>query len=404
MWEQIASNQRKSVVLVVLMAALLFVLGYVAGEMIAPGGGGYIGLFVAFLLWGTLTLIAYYQGSQIFLGLSRARKIRREDHPRLWNVVEEMKIASGLPFMPDVYIIDDPSPNAFATGRSPEHCAVAVTTGLLKELDRNQLQGVLAHEVAHIQNRDVLLMIMLGVMLGTIVLLADLVIRAFIWGGAGRSRRSSNSGGGQAQVVILIVGIVLMILAPILAQLIYFAVSRRREYLADACAVQFTRYPEGLASALETISRPAPRLKSATRATAPMYIINPMHEEGMAAHNLSATHPPIQDRVRILRNMAGAGLGDYDAAFRQVTRKTGVIPREEIKLAEPAPIRAARDAPEADASTPRDRAREAGDALLSLNDYVFLSCACGNKLKVPPEMQFARIKCPTCGRQHKLAG
>lgn len=401
MWDQIASNRRKSVVLVVMMAALLFVLGLVSGEMLAPGGGGYIGLFVAFLLWAALSLIAYYQGGAIFLGISRAKKIGREDHPRLWNVVEEMKIAAGLPRMPDVYIIDDPSPNAFATGRSPEDCAVAATTGLLQALDRNELQGVMAHEVAHIQNRDVLLMIMLGVMLGTVVLISDVVVRAFIWGGAGRSRRSSNSGGGQAQVIVMVVGLVLMILAPILARLIYFAVSRKREYLADACAAQFTRYPAGLASALETISRPGPTLKSATRATAPMYIINPLHKKGMAAHNLSATHPPIKERVRILRAMDGAGYDAYDQAYRGVTQKASVMSKDTVLGAVPAEIQtpdAARDD-----TTTRDRAREAGDALLKLNDYLFLACACGNRLKIPPEAQFDRVKCPTCGRRHEVA-
>jgi heat shock protein HtpX len=400
MWDQIASNRKKSITLVVTMAVILFLVGYAAGELIMPGGGGYIGVFVAFLIWAALSLIAYYQGGRIFLGISRARKITRDDHPQLWNVVEEMKIASGLPAMPDVYIIDDPSPNAFATGRSPELSAVAVTTGLLQVLDRNQLQGVIAHEMAHVQNRDVLLMLMLGVMLGAIVIVSDILVRAFIWGGAGRSRRSSG-GGGQAQIVILVVGIVLMVLAPILARLIYFAVSRKREYLADACGAQFTRYPEGLASALETISRPGPTLKAATRATAPMYIINPMHREGMAAHNLSATHPPIKERVGILRAMSGASYVDYDEAFRQVTRRSGVIPEDTRRAAEATEIRTP---DEPDVSTPKQRARIAGDALLGLNDYIFLACVCGNRIKVPPEAQFARIKCPTCGTQHNVGG
>ena len=401
MWEQIASNRRKSITLVVFMAALLFCLGYAAGEILAPAGGGLIGLVIAFVIWGALSLIAYFQGDQIFLGISRAKKIRREDHAQLWNVVEEMKIASGLPRMPDVYIIEDPSPNAFATGRSPEASAVAVTSGLLKTLNRNQLQGVIAHEISHVQNRDVLLMVMIGVMLGAIVMISDIVVRSLFWGGM-RSRRSSNSsGGGQAQIIILVVGLVLLILAPILARLIYFAVSRKREYLADASAAQFTRYPEGLASALEAISRPAPRLRRATRATAPMYIINPMHEEGMAAHNLSATHPPIKERVRILRAMNSAGLDGYDEAYRQVTRKAGVLPKGEVLGAVATEIQEP-GAP--DTSTPRERARLAGDAMLALNDYVILSCACGNKLKIPPEAQFSRLKCPTCGAQHKVAG
>jgi heat shock protein HtpX len=193
-----------------------------------------------------------------------------------------------------------------------------------------------------------------------------------------------------------------MILAPILARLIYFAVSRKREYLADACAAQFTRYPAGLASALEAISRPGPTLKSATRATAPMYIINPLHKKGMAAHNLTATHPPIKERVRILRAMDGAGYDAYDRAFRDVTHRTGVMSKETVLGAVPTEI-ATPAAPRDDATSPRDRAREAGDALLKLNDYLFLSCACGNRLKIPPEARFDRVKCPTCGRRHEVA-
>jgi len=400
MWDQIASNRRKSVTLVVMMAAVLFVLGYASGELVAPGGGGYVGLFVALVLWVALSLVAYFQGDRIFLGISQARRIRREDHPRLWNVVEEMKIASGLEVMPEIYVIDDPSPNAFATGRTPARAAVAVTTGLLGMLDRAQLQGVIAHEMAHIRNRDVLLMILLGVMLGAVVMIADLVVRAVFWGGVGRSRRSSSSGGGQAQLILLVAAIVLMIVAPILARLIYFAVSRRREYLADACGTQFTRYPEGLASALETIAAPGPTLKSATRATAPMYIINPLRREGMAAHNLTATHPPIQERVKILRAMAGASYTDYNAAFRQVTRRAGVIPPAELREAVPTRIL---EAAAPDGTTRQGCARQAGDALLTLSDYVFVTCACGNRLKIPPEAQFTRLKCPTCGRRHELA-
>ena len=252
MWELIRANQRRAATLVVAMAAILFLLGYVLGDALAPGGG-VTGLLVAFLLWVVLSLVSYFQGDSIFLALAGARRITKADHPQLVNVVEEMTIAAGLPKVPDVYVMDEAAPNAFATGRDPQHAAVAVTAGLLETLERSELQGVIAHELGHVKNRDVLYMMMVGIMLGAIVLLADLGGRVFFFGG-GRRRTSSRSD-GQGQLLIVIVAVALMILAPIVAQLIYLALSRRREYLADASSALFTRYPEGLASALEKISR-----------------------------------------------------------------------------------------------------------------------------------------------------
>ncbi|GAI58015.1 unnamed protein product, partial [marine sediment metagenome] len=194
--------------------------------------------------------------------------------------------------MPDIYIIDDPALNAFATGRDPNRAAVAITSGLLQKLNRDQLQGVIAHEISHIKNRDVLLMAMSSVLLGTIVILAWYATRILFFSSMAGGRRSSSSGGGSGQLIILAVGIVLIILAPIMAQLIYFAISRKREYLADASSALYTRYPEGLASALEKLAASTSQLKSANKATAPMYIINPFRKKGMQASNLTSTHPP----------------------------------------------------------------------------------------------------------------
>jgi heat shock protein HtpX len=317
MWEQIRANRTKSIMLVTVMAVMLLAIGYFLGFYIFENG--LAGLFIALVIWFIMTLIAFYSGDGILLALARAKKIGPDDYPRLYNVVEEMKIASGLEKMPDVYIIDEKSPNAFATGRDPNKASVAVTTGLLERLNRDELQGVVGHELAHIKNRDVLLMAITAVMLGTIVILAWYVSRLLIFGSMGRSRSSSRGGGGQAQVIILIVGIVFMILAPILAQLIYYAISRRREYLADASSALYTRYPEGLASALEKISSSPVELKSANKATAPMYIVNPFRKKGMSLSNATSTHPPIAERIRILRAMAGgASFTDYDKAYRQV--------------------------------------------------------------------------------------
>ncbi len=398
MWELVRANQRRAATLVVLMAALLFLLGYTLGEALAPGAGAG-GLFVAFLVWIGLTLVSYYQGDSIFLALARARRIEKKDNPVLFNVVEEMSIAAGLPKPPDVYIIDEAAPNAFATGRDPQHAVVAVTAGLLETLSRDELQGVIAHELGHVANRDVLYMMMVGVMMGAIVLLADAGARMFFYGG-GRRRTSSRSG-GQAQLIILVVAIALMILAPLVAQLIYLAISRRREYLADASSAVYTRYPEGLASALEKISHSTAKLGVATRATAPMYIVNPLEVSPRGLADLTNTHPPISERIRILRSMgAGAGLVHYDQAFRKVTgRAVGVVPFGALAAAETKPA-----APPAtpDAGNRLERVRQTTDMLWRLNRYSFVPCACGTTLKFPPAYLGREIACPHCGTVHKV--
>ena len=400
MWEQIRSNRNRSVILVVGMAALLLLIGYAIGIFIFNSGIG--GLIIALVVWALLLLIALFQGDSILLALSRAKKISRDDHPRLYNVVEEIKIASGLEKMPDIYIIDDTALNAFATGRNPNRAAVAITSGLLQKLNRDELQGVIAHEISHIKNRDVLLMTVCGILLGTIVILAWVASRYLIFGGMGRTRRSSSAGGGQAQLIILAVGIVLMILAPIAAQLIYFAISRKREYLADASSALYTRYPEGLASALEKLGASTVPLKSANKATAPMYISNPFRKKGMSASSLTSTHPPIAERVRILRTMAGgASFANYDQAYRQV-RGTGkgVISATTISAVgavglQPAELKAARGEPEPEKV---ERTREVSDLMLRMNKYRTINCNCGTKLKVPPNFKGTRVRCPHCGR------
>ena len=265
MWELVRANQRRAAILVVVMAALLFVLGYALGETLAPGGG-LGGLLIAFLVWIGLTLVSYFQGDAIFLSLAGARRIEKKDHPVLFDVVEEMTIAGGLPRVPDVYIIDQAAPNAFATGRDAQHAAVAVTAGLLETLDRDELQGVIAHEIGHIANLDIRFMTMASVMLGTILILSDIFLR-ILWfgGGGGRRRRSGSKIDPRIQLAILAAGILLAILAPLLARLLYFASSRKREYLADASSARFTRYPAGLASALEKISARASSLGSSSK-------------------------------------------------------------------------------------------------------------------------------------------
>jgi heat shock protein HtpX len=312
------------------MALILLVLGFFIGLAV---GSWIVGLIIALILWGIMTLVALFQGDSIILSMARAQKISPADNPRLFNVVEEMKIASGLEKMPEVYIINDPALNAFATGRDPDHSAIAITSGLLQILNRDELQGVIGHEMSHIKNRDVRLMSLLTVLLGTIIILAWYAWMFAFLGGANAGGRQSSSrsrrgggGGGGIQIIGVVIALLLAILAPIFAQLIYFAVSRKREYLADASSALYTRYPEGLASALEKLAHSETPLKSANKATAPMYIINPFKNKGMSMSSLTSTHPPIADRIRILRSMGGGSMADYERAYAQTKGKGGVIP------------------------------------------------------------------------------
>jgi heat shock protein HtpX len=398
-WEQIRSNQIRSVVLTIGMGALLILIGYFLGLAF---DSAIAGLVIALLLWMILSLVAYFQGDSILLGMSGAKKIAPDDHPRLYNVVEEMKIASGLEKVPNIYIIDDPALNAFATGRDPNRASVAITSGLLQKLNRDELQGVMAHEISHVKNRDVLLMAMCSVLLGTIVILAYYGSRFLFLGSAGSRRSSSSRGGGQGQIIILIVALVFIILAPIFAQLIYFAISRKREYLADASSALYTRYPEGLASALEKLAASTEQLKSANQATAPMYIINPFRKKGFRASELTSTHPPISERIRILRAMAGASFNDYDQAFRQLHRGgSGVIPAASLAAAA-VPIATVKLEGEAGELNEIQRARETSDVMWRLSNYRTIACDCGAKLRVPPTFKEPQIKCPRCGRTHQV--
>ena len=383
------------------MGLLLLALGYAIGWAFA--NNGIAGLVIALVIWFFMNLFAYFQGGSMVLSISGARKIGPDDHPRLWNVVEEMKIASGLDKMPDVYIIDDPAMNAFATGRDPNHAAVTVTSGLLQKMNRDELQGVVAHEMSHIKNRDVLLMTLCSATLGAIVILAWYGTRVMIFGGAGGGRRRGGGGGGGGAAIIMLLAIVLAILAPILAQLIYFAVSRKREYLADASGALYTRYPEGLASALEKIGGSTIQLKSANAAFAPMYTANPFRKEGRAAEDLTSTHPPISERIRILRTMAGgASLGAYNMAYSQVTKSgSGVVPRSALVGEATVAVRKA-GAPEPEPEK-IERVRETSDLMWKRSNYGLVNCQCGTRMRVPPNYKGDTIRCPHCGTVNSIS-
>jgi len=395
MWEQISSNRRRSVALTIGIGAILLLVGYLIGLYFF--GNGYAGLVIALIIWGIMNLVALFQGDSILLSISKVKKVRKSDHPRLYNIVEEMQIASGLEKMPDIYIIDDPALNAFATGRDPKRASVAITSGLLEKLNRDELQGVIGHEMAHIKNRDVLLMVMCGILLGSIVMLSWFASRALLFGGAPRSRTSSSSGGGGG--IILIVAIVLMIIAPLAAQLIYFAISRKREYLADASSALYTRYPEGLASALEKLAASTHELRSANKATAPMFIINPFRKKGMVASNLTSTHPPISERIRILRSMTGASFSNYEQVYEKLHgSRQGILPVSALAQTQAVEIRAPRPEPVEPFQASIERRRETTEALWQINDYKTLTCECGTRLRIPPRLKNSAVRCPHCGR------
>jgi len=302
--ELIAANRRNSILLVIAFVILISVTVYAFSVVLSKGDvlAGIGPAVVALVAAGLMALWAMYGGANAILGMSRAKQISKPDDPQLWNVVEELTISAGVP-MPKLYLIDDTALNAFATGRDPAHAAVAITKGLRARLTRDELQGVLAHELSHVRNFDIRFAMLLAVLVGFLVLMCDVFRRYLFWGG-GRSRRKSSGdrgGGSGVTAIIMVVAILLSIIAPLLARMIQLAASRQREYLADASAVEMTRYPLGLANALEKLSGDREVLEVANRATQHLYIINPIKPFEKRAKGLFSTHPPIEDRIQRLR-------------------------------------------------------------------------------------------------------
>lgn len=303
--DRIAVNRRNSLLLIAVFLAFVAAFGYVIGyAWIGDPMGALFGLVLAFAAGAVSGFATYYGGDRMVLAASQAREITHDEAPVLYNVVEEMALAGGLP-IPKVYIIDDTAPNAFATGRDPEHASVAVTSGLLEKLDRDELQGVIAHEMAHVGNFDIRYAMLVGVLVGTTVLISDFFLRG-LWFGGGRRR----SGGGQAQIIMLVVAILLAVLAPLFARLLQLSISRQREYLADATAVRLTRNPKGLADALQKISSDREVLEVANRATAHLYIVNPIKRFEKRARGLFSTHPPVEERIMVLRQIEAGGIAE----------------------------------------------------------------------------------------------
>jgi len=302
-YSQIAANRRSSFFLSLLVVGLFAALGFAIGYAISGSSSGAIFVMGVAILFGSLAAVgSYFGGDSLVLSVSGAKEVDETSAPQLLNVVREMAIAANVP-MPKVYIIDDTAPNAFATGRDPQHASVAITAGLLQKLDREELQGVIGHELSHVRNFDIRFALIVGVLVGSIALLADFFLRFTFWGG-GRSR-SNDRGGGGLQAIMFVIAMVLAILAPIAARFVQLAVNRQREYLADASSVQLTRNPHGLERALEKISEDQEVLEVANRATQHMYFTNPIKKSEERSSSMFSTHPAIVDRINRLRQLTG---------------------------------------------------------------------------------------------------
>jgi heat shock protein HtpX len=294
-YDAVAANRWRTVALITVFTGIITALGYVVGEVFAPGGGLAV-VPAAVGLSGVSATASYFAGDKLVLAQSQARELAPGEEPQLRNIVETLSIGLGIE-PPRIYVIDDTAPNAFATGRDPKHASIAVTRGLLDKLDRTETEGVIAHELSHVVNRDIRVMLLVTVLVGTVALLSDWMLRSFAWGGG---RRSRDRGGGG---IIVIVAIALAILTPIIATLIQLAVSRQREYLADASGALLTRFPAGLASALRKIAADKEALEVANKATASLYFANPLKDAPRALDGLFDTHPPIAERIRRLEAM-----------------------------------------------------------------------------------------------------
>ena len=294
LYEQIQSNKRRSAILIGLVLGL--VIGVVGLYSYAVRGDFFLPIVAAIIAIPS-SLIGYYSGDKIALASNRAKEVPRDEMLELHRIVENLAITAGVP-KPAVYYINSGALNAFATGRDPEHASIAVTSGLLEKLDRSELEGVLAHELSHVKNYDIRFATLIAIFVGFLVILSDIFMRATLWGGLRGRNNRGNSGAGA---VLAIIGLVLLIVSPIIAKLIQLAISRQREFLADSAGALLTRYPEGLASALEKISQ-GPPLASAGNATAHLFIANPFKKKSFS--HLFATHPPVEERVKRLRSIA----------------------------------------------------------------------------------------------------
>ena len=479
MWKQIADNKRKTTYVLLISFILMMIIGCIFGFILTICGivyipestegasdwlillpGTLVGCGIALVVWVIELFVAFINGNHTVLKIFSAFKLPTGSHNVLQNVVEEMSIAAGLPKVPQVYVIDSNMPNAFASGLKPEKSVIVVTTGLLSKLNRDELQGVIAHEISHIKNRDTSLLLYACVMFGTILFLSELGLRIFFRSSGGRRSSSRGNGGAILILIALALTIISFIVTPLLIRVLYSFLSKKREYLADACAAQLTRYPAGLASALCKISSSEYTVEDSNSYTNAMFIVNPketanrtkkklyqsfQQTDFLSPTNVASflssgceTHPPTEQRINILLKMTGADLKSYDDALKEVSkRKTKVLRKEDLEKSEPLSIREpSKDfiqtsalpmlgitAVSAAAATPttvtkttvteeqkeiiaenieknkdfyKTQKREAENLVWKASGYIFKECDCGTKLKFPNSYKGQTIACPHC--------
>lgn len=298
MFEEVRGNKIKSVVLIILFLFLVGILGLVIGLIY---GSTVFGIAISVFVGMVYVLIVFNSGDQMILKMTGARSVTKKEFPYLYHTLEGLAIAAGIP-TPKAYVIEDSALNAFATGKDPQHASITVTTGLLKVMKRQELEGVIAHEMSHIKNYDVRFMMLAVVLVGLVTLLSDFILRSFLWGSHGRKR--DNHGGGNIQLLFIALGLLFAILAPLIGYMIKLAISRKREFMADANAAILTRYPPGLANALEKIKKdPDPLVDKANKATAHIFISTPFRKKHGFVNKVFATHPPIEERIKRLKEM-----------------------------------------------------------------------------------------------------
>ncbi len=421
MWFIIESNKRKTAIFLFFITVFLLFFGAVLGFSFSTDlyEGTYYGTAIGALIsLMCLIFIIFYvnaKSSEFFLNQADAVKVCGDSMPVLRNVVEEMAISSALGFVPKIYLIESPVPNAFAVGINEKNSAVAVTTGLLSILNRDELQGVIAHEISHIKNKDTLYLMYSGVILGVIIAVSDFIIRAFL---RSSSRRSKGAGLG------IFIAVILALLSPVIVRILYFTISRKREFLADACACQYTRYPTGLASALYKISRYEPAMTDKEfimdEKAASNKLLNVMYIHNFIQANkpktflsrLFATHPSIDDRINILKSMGAADIEEYAKRFSIVVANKNIISRNKLASLNLAPIPVVvpavvsmsveEEQNQKIKEERKTRQREAKDAYKQAKNYKIIKCDCETILKIPPEYNRSTVICPHCKQVHEI--
>lgn len=421
MWFIIESNKRKTAIFLFFITVFLLFFGAVLGFSFSTDlyEGTYYGTAIGALIsLMCLIFIIFYvnaKSSEFFLNQADAVKVCGDSMPVLRNVVEEMAISSALGFVPKIYLIESPVPNAFAVGINEKNSAVAVTTGLLSILNRDELQGVIAHEISHIKNKDTLYLMYSGVILGVIIAVSDFIIRAFL---RSSSRRSKGAGLG------IFIAVILALLSPVIVRILYFTISRKREFLADACACQYTRYPTGLASALYKISRYEPAMTDKEfimdEKAASNKLLNVMYIHNFIQANkpktflsrLFTTHPSIDDRINILKSMGAADIEEYAKRFSIVVANKNIISRNKLASLNLAPIPVVvpavvsmsveEEQNQKIKEERKTRQREAKDAYKQAKNYKIIKCDCETILKIPPEYNRSTVICPHCKQVHEI--